>query len=202
MTNNRLRIAALAAILSVFTSSCNKEKVNLQADTARQIVGYYNLTNVTWEGNAVDVNGDGISSNELYPQLSLLPLNAQRTDKAHVMNLSLDMSEGSVRLDLPVQGYSVSLNGQYPEDWIMGGSLTLSLSYEINSNGNIHVEQFDSFGLDRYDRRTEMSRIKNGDVTFDFDGHLCFKVGYTVYDFRTHELVDGIIQYTYLRTNQ
>jgi len=201
--NITLKTVVLAILAIVLFGSCKKDSADPIKDVSDQIYGTYNLKKILWEGEPVDVNNDGISSNNLYQELMDLPTNAGNKDNhlAHVSNFSENMQKATISIRLPLQNFSITHDGRYPEVWMIGNALTVFLSYYIDSEGTIQVERFVSHNLPESDSRIELKRMKNGTVLFDLEGHLTFRTEYTLYDRLTKKLVDGIIQYTYEKTD-
>lgn len=197
-----LKYLALFVLVTGLFCSCRKESnSNSVKETANMICGTYNLKMIKWEGEPVDVNNDGVASNNLYQELMDLPTNAENKDNytAQVFLYSEDMSKATISMMLPIQNYSISSDGRYPEVWMIGNPLPMHLSYSIDSKGSIQVERFESFNLPESDSRVELKRMKNGTISFDLNEHLTFRTEYTLYDRLTKQLVDGVIQYIYER---
>ena len=194
-----LRPILLLVVLSGFLCSCRDHYSDLINETADRIEGTYDLEAIAWEGEPVDLNNDGIASKDLLQELLSLPTNAENNHQAVVTSITLDRSIGAIGMDLPMQNVSIAPNGQYPEGWMIGNMLTVSISYHIDSSGSLLVDHFDSVGLPDDDSRIEIKRMKNGTVSFDYKGHMSFKVGYALYDRQSKQLVDGIIQYLFER---
>lgn len=184
-------------VLSGFLCSCRDHSSDLISETADKIEGIYNLEAIAWEGEPVDINNDGIASKDLLQELLSLPTNAENNHQAVVTSITLDRSSGAIGMDLPMQNVSIASNGQYPEGWMIGNMLTVNVSYHIDPNGSLFVNHFDSVGLPDDDSRIEIKRMKNGTVSFDFNGHMSFIVEYTLYDRQSRQLVDGVIQYLF-----
>lgn len=179
--------------------SCSEDSSNSVEKTADQIEGTYNLIKITWEGKPLDINNDGIVSNNLYPELMSLSTNAGNEHHATVLSFSLDRSKGAIGMCLPMQNVSVTYDGRYPTAWMIGNALPVSISYHIDPNGTLFVDHFDSLNLPENDSRIEMKRMNNGTVSFGFNGHMSFRVGYTLYDHQTGQLVEGTILYVFER---
>jgi len=193
------RLTLLLVVLSGFLCSCRDHHSELISETADRIEGTYNLNAILWEGEPVDINNDGTVSKDLYQELLSLPTNAENKHHAVVTSIALDRSLGAIGIDLPLQNFSIAPNGQYPEGWMIGNLLTVNISYHIDPSGSLFVEHFDSVGLPEDDSRIEIKRMKNGTVSFDYKGHLSFKVEYTLYDRLNRKLVDGVILYLFER---
>lgn len=186
----------LFVVLICSLSSCNSETnyVNRAAD---KIEGAYELTRITWEGDALDINGDGIASNDLYGELLSLPINAENDHRAFVQCLFQDRTVGYVRMQLPMQNVNITEDGRYPTAWMIGSRMNVSLYYQIDSEGHLAIDHFDSMAINEDDARVEMKKMNNGKAWFNGKGALCFKVTYTFYDYIKAQLVEGIIQYSF-----
>ena len=187
----------LSLLASLVVTSCNKERaLTPYMETSYKLIGQYDLTGITWVGSPVDITGDGEATNDIFTQMMSLPVNAGNEHSVRVIGDSSDFKDGSIGMEIPMQGYYVSLDGHsYKEDNMIGYCQPLYLGYRINPEGIVSVDHFDSFGLDKYDRRTELKKIHNGTMTFDLKGHVVFTAEHTLYDYRRQELIDGLIQY-------
>jgi len=193
-----VRAIALSLLLSV-VCSCEKDSSSNIYRTAEAIVGNYGLSAIYWEGNPIDVNNDGIASNELYDELMSLPANSQDHFEAVVMDFSNGREDGIIGIWLPMQNVCDDEQGQYPKVFMTGGNFPVNLSYQINDDGSIITEHYESFGTNEFDSRVEMRSIHDGTVVFDLCGHMTFSVMYTIYDHKTDWLVDGKMHYTFVR---
>ena len=189
----------LLAVMVVLFCSCNKGRLKSVEETAERIEGMYDLVAIAWEGEPLDVNNDGEASKDLFAELMSLPTNAGNKHQAIVLSLSADRSTGAVGMDLPMQNVGVTPDGRYPTAWMIGNLLSVNISYQIDSNDIVSVDSFDSMNLPEDDSRVEMKRMNNGTVSFDYNGKMTFRVGYTLYDHQTGQLVDGIIHYAFER---
>jgi hypothetical protein len=187
-------------ILTGLFSSCNTVVYSPIDRTADMIEGTYDLAGIMWEGDALDVNGDGITSNDLYSELMSLPINAENTHRAYVRCFSYDRTDGFVKMQLPMQNVNVTDDGRYPAVWMIGSRMTVNLLYQIDSQGHLTVDHFESLMVNDDDARVEMVRMNNGTVWFDEEENLCFKVTYTLFDYCKEQLVEGIIHYTFEKT--
>lgn len=194
-----LKPFATVLILVGLCCSCKKDRLGLVEETAERIEGTYDLVAIVWEGEPLDVNNDGEASKDLFAELMSLPTNAGNKHQAIVLSLSSDRSTGAVGMDLPMQNVGVTPDGRYPTAWMIGNLLSVNISYQIDSNGIVSVDSFDSMNLPEDDSRVEMKRMHKGTVSFDYNGKMTFRVGYTLYDHQTGQLVDGIIHYIFDR---
>lgn len=199
---NKLQSAILLTALIV--ASCGRaDNTPYYKAITEHVVGCYTLTGIIWEGDPVDLTGSGSASNNLYSQMMSLPVNAGNNHRVEVMNTSTDFDSGLIGMDLPMQGYCVSLDGQsYIEENMIGYTQPFSFSYQIDTEGKVTASHFDSFDFDQYDRRTELKKIHNGSTTFDLEGHAYFTAEHTLYDRKEHKLTDGIIQYQFTRIEE
>lgn len=201
MRQNRFVLSLFVIISFALAYSCHNDTLKEVNRTADAIEGTYNLIAIEWEGNPVDINGDGITSINLYPELLSLPTNKQCFE-AVVMDFSADRTYGSIGMHLPMQNVCVTYDGRFPKGWMTGNRFEVVISYHIDLDGNLSVDHFDSLNMPKDDSRIEMIRINNGTVFFDKKGMMSFRVGYTLYDLASDGLVDGIITYFFERVNQ
>ena len=166
---------------------------------AVRIEGDYLLSGISWSGNPIDVNGDGVASNQLYTELMSLSMNVDTRFLAEVLPSLPDHREGVISIRFPIQNSSSTYDGRYPAAFMTGGALSVSLPYEIDSDGLLSIERFNSFDVPKYEMRVEIKSIHGGKVWFDEWDSLYFEAGYTFYDRLTDELVSGVIKYTYTR---
>lgn len=184
-------------VLICSLSSCDTNRISSVNRVADMIEGTYDLTHITWEGDALDLNGDGITSDELYAELLSLPVNAENDHRAFVQCISQDRTIGYVKMQLPMQNVNVTEDGRYPTVWMIGSRITISLYYQIDPEGHLTIEQFDSIQINEDDARVEMLKMNNGTAWFNEKGQLFFKVTYTFYDYCKAQLVEGVIQYSF-----
>ena len=183
------------AILGGLLVSCTPE-VSLVDSIAGKIEGTYDLTRMIWEGDPVDINGDGIVNNDIYSEMMSLPTNKQE----HYAEVSSHLTGvyGIIAMTLPIQNVGKRSDGLYPKGWMTGNSVTVNISYQIDQKEGLIIEPFTTLGKFP-EERLELARMKNGTVDFDEDGHLHFNVEYTLYDHSKEQLVDGRIQYTFTK---
>lgn len=195
--SHRILSSLICIVLAGLPISCGKD--NPSSDTAARIEGDYLLSDISWTGNPVDVNGDGVASNQLYAELMSLSMNADTRFTAEVLPYSPGHSEGVIGIRFPIQNSSATYDGRYPTGYMTGGTLSLSVPYEIDSDGHLSIECFDSFDVPKYEQRVEIKNIHDGKVWFDECDNLYFEASYTFYDRLTDELVSGVIKYTYTK---
>jgi len=188
---------SLLALTGILTSCWSNE--DIAPNVSKKITGVYELVRIQWEGDPVDVNNDGVASNNLYPELMTLSTNAQNTYQAQV--LVSNSSSGSIGMYIPLQNVSVTQDGRYPKGFMIGLSFPISLLYHIDSEGRVSVDHFDSLKVPESESRIEMKRMHDGQATFDEHGHFVFTVHNTLYDHVTDQLTDGIITYTYMKVD-
>ena len=190
------KVLVPVAVLICSLSSCNSDNASVNR-AADKIEGAYELTRITWEGDALDINGDGVASNDLYGELLSLPINAENDHRALVQGLMKDRTVGFVRMQLPTQNVNVTEDGRYPTAWMIGSRIDVSLYYQIDPEGHLAIDHFDSIAVNEDDARIEMKSMNNGTAWFNEKGDLCFEVTYTFYDYIKAQLVEGIIRYSF-----
>lgn len=166
---------------------------------AVRIEGDYLLSGISWSGNPIDVNGDGVASNQLYTELMSLSMNVDTRFLAEVLPSLPDHREGVISIRFPIQNSSSTYDGRYPTVFMTGGALSVSVPYEIDADGFLSIGHFDSFDIPKYEQRVEIKYIHDGKVWFDDGNNLYFEAGYTFYDRLNDELVSGIIKYSYTK---
>ena len=183
--------------------SCGKSEADTPAlsRTAARIEGDYLLSRIDWEGDPVDINGDGIAGNRLYPEMMSLPMIAGHRFIAEVVVYKPERCTGGIAIPFPIQNSSATYFGSYPVEYMSGGVLTVSIPFRIEPDGRIITESFKSFQVPEDELRVEIKNIHEGVAEFDDAGHLYFSACYTFYDRLTDELVSGAIKYTYTKLN-
>ena len=195
--SRRIRFVLICVCLSGCLISCEKEKLLPVDETAARIEGTYVLSEITWTGEPVDVNGDGVASTILYEEMMSLPTNAENRFLAEVLPVSSDHQDGAIVIQLPIQNVSATYDGRYPTAYMIGNTLPLRVKYWIDANGNLSVEPFKSFDVTPYELRVEIKSIHDGKVSFDRKNMLLFTADYTLYDHKAGQLCEGIIEYIY-----
>lgn len=179
--------------------ACKKDVVSPVDQMADKIEGIYTLAKITWAGTPVDVNGDGISNNDLFVELMSLPTNAQNQFLTDIRSYTQDRREGVICIQFPIQNLSITHDGRYPTGYMIGNTLSVNIRYQIDADGHLAVDRFESFDLPEDDLRIEIRSIHDGSVSFDKKNDPSFTAKHTFYDRKSGQLIDGTLTYHYTR---
>ncbi len=161
-------------------AGCEKE-VDHVSETYYDIAGVYRLESMKFkELRAVDLNGDGESSEDILSELMMFDYiaNSMYRVKAVVKGkgagLGSNMAEingsGEISMLICLQAYA---------DWSYNDITTEWMNYEmdftIKPNGFLSVEPYDVDGV-------------RGEITFPMEDVMVFTINYGFYDFNTHEI--------------
>lgn len=190
----KTRIILMLTFLLTASTSCHKEKENKISETSEFIRGTYKLKSIIWEGDPIDLNNDGVQSNDLYVELLSLPAN-QISAWLGTATGNAQRSTVSIGLQMPIQGIRVDEFGDYYG--MEGGMWVFSISGTINTDGTIEAT-LDRFRVDEYER-LDLRTMHNGSVIFDMTdkGSYYLRLNAAFYDRLEHKLVEGVVTYGY-----
>ena len=185
----KTKVILLLIMSLAIGTSCHEEKEDKISETAEFIRGTYRLKSITWEGDPVDLNNDGVQSNDFCDELLSLSGNNRSWWRG---SASGDAWGARVGLEMPYQRVRKDVNGNYKENSMNGGVWTISLSGKINQDGTVEI-LFDRFRVDEFDP-VDLQKMHDGSVIFDMTGKGCyyFRLHAAFYDRLTHKLVEGI----------
>ncbi|MCR5352057.1 MAG: hypothetical protein K6E35_06160 [Bacteroidales bacterium] len=185
--------------LIALLSGCKKDVLSPVDQTADRIEGTFALTQISWEGTPVDLNGDGIANNNLYEELLSLPTNAQNQFQTDIRSYTQDRREGVICIQFPIQNLSSTHDGRYPTGFMIGNTLSVDIRYQIDADGRLSVDRFVSFDLPEDDLRIEIRSIQDGIVSFNEKSDPRFTAKHTFYDRKSGQLINGTLTYHYSR---
>lgn len=190
----------LIGLIALFPG-CKKDVLSPVDQMADRIEGTYTLTKISWEGTPVDLNGDEIANNNLYEELMSLPTNAQNQFLTDIRSYTQDRREGVICIQFPIQNLSITHDGRYPTGFMIGNTLSVNIRYQIDADGHLFIDRFESFNLPEDDLRFEIRSIHDGIVSFNENYDPSFTAKHTFYDRKTDQLIDGTLTYYYTRVN-
>ena len=140
MTPNTQSILPILFALLV-SVSCNKPDDNRLEDVTDTIVGRYKCVSVTVQGTMLDINGDGISGNDLVAEFKDFWLASDRIAKlpAPIQPIKSVGERKSILIDVPKQRvfFNKTTSEYYIKDIYSGDSMMMSFDYTIDYDFNI-----------------------------------------------------------------
>ena len=206
MTPNTQSILPILFALLV-SVSCNKPDDNRLEDVTDTIVGRYKCVSVTVQGTMLDINGDGISENDLVAEFKDFWLASDRIAKlpAPIQPIKSVGERKSILIDVPKQRvfFNKTTSEYYIKDIYSGDSMMMSFDYTVDEDFNIittPVEREDLIQED-YDTIHLIAYRDNKCISLIFDGKGRFEalINCTFYDFVTDKMVTVPVIYIYER---
>lgn len=154
-------------LLVIVYASCEKEKTPIN-----DFGGYYRLYSIMAE-KAVDVNNDGIQSNNIFHEyVSTIPKNFAYYNPNSFSNFAeirpTIFQTGEAKLasfNFPVQEISCVRNNEETPELVAYVGRFMTFSYEVEKNGNIILSDSNPEFTERYGEIHSLKR--NGITSFD-----------------------------------
>ena len=203
MTPNTQSILPILFALLV-SVSCNKPDDNRLEDVTDTIVGRYKCVSVTVQGTMLDINGDGISGNDLVAEFKDFWLASDRIAKlpAPIQPIKSVGERKSILIDVPKQRvfFNKTTSEYYIKDIYSGDSMMMSFDYTVDEDFNIITTPVEREDLIQEDYDT-IHLIDNKCISLIFDGKGRFEalINCTFYDFATDKMVTVPVIYIYER---
>ncbi len=168
------------------------EKVDYVSETYYEIAGVYHLESMKFkEPRAVDLNGDGISSEDIMSELNMFMdfVNNQRQMRATVKGGDSgpgdDMAEingsGTVSLQMLLQTYDKWSHDKVATRWMY-----FDMDFTINSNGFLSVRPYEEDSV-------------RGEISFPMENVMIFTINYGFYDVNTHSICNMDSEWRFVR---
>ena len=181
-----LRILIIAlAMLTLSGCTDNNEGDTRIDEMSDKIVGTYHWTGAQYaeSGCYLDLDGDGLSSENYYEELTTLGNVTNIKDSfSSVARPSYKTRKGTISIFFPVQGLTEK-NGRIATGWICGNKVFALVRYNINEKGEI---AFDTIDIYPPDYIIDVS-ISSPDVQVSFPnpGTMEMKITCLLYDYST-----------------
>lgn len=197
---------ALLLLLAVF--SCGNVEDNTLRDANESIMGKYKCTSMIWHGGSIDLNDDGIASEDIMAEFSNMDLcqivieTPLRIEEAQEVGQYIDFY-----LEVPMQDIKYSkINDTYELlNSTYGNGMSLSFAFIIDSEGNISFRtnpENDSVLTKEYPdfiEHYEYQFISADEISLLSPGIIVAKVKSAYFDHLTREMVYGETEYRYER---
>ncbi len=181
----------ITLLLPVLLAGCGEE-IDLVSETYYDIAGVYRLESMKFkEPRAVDLNGDGISSEDIISELMKFQAFAMNLDqmnpivKGGDMGSGCDMTEinasGKINIRMCLQAYDDSAYGDVRTEWLF-----CDLDFTIKPNGFLSVEPYEKDGI-------------RGEISFPMQDVMIFTIDYGFYDFSEHGICNYESEWRYER---
>ena len=202
------------AILTALAVSCAEEEDDIYEMVSDTVVGKYEYKSVTIQGYSLDLNGDGIASDDVMAEFEGKTMNMDWLWRRPLKVSPYDPFWGGrqrVNVEIPKQYINYDkTTGEYVTDVMYGNSMILSFSWWIDESGKIYTEgekrgeDEDLYKED--DRIIERVDCKNSnniakELTFDQKGGIKALVESSYYDFATDKLLTVPVLFEYERVS-
>ena len=198
------------SLLILISVSCSKNDSVLIDAANEKVAGCYQYISLTWNGQAIDLNGDGVLNSDIIKEYEG-SVNSETAIKSGKSGIVFPLSNVDrkqvILIDIPIQGL-LFFRPAGKFKWMAGrnyGTRTsMSTDYFCESSGKIRFGCTDSFppSVLAGNGYEEVDRLSNFRIIDISDEILTFKVDYTLYDFATKGTVTAPIYAVMRRTTK
>lgn len=200
-----MKIKYLLCCAAVLLSGCGKDYSRVIRLTEDSLQGYYVIETIQWQGNPIDLEGDGTANTDLMKEFEGLPNTKDMSFFKTVVDPRFYERDGycSSCFDVPLQGltYSYSYAKDHPdqpyaERYLLGADFNVMVKFTIEeSSGQVNWLHYDSTGrksdgMKRTDY-TDLYELGNGDVIDYGEGRMTLRIDCSYYDYSTKSKVHG-----------
>ena len=210
---NCLLIVSLA-VMTALAVSCAEEEDDIYEMVSDTVVGKYEYKSVTIQGYSLDLNGDGIASDDVMAEFEGKTMNMDWLWRTPLKVFPYDPFWGEkerLHVEIPKQYIDYDkTTGEYVTDFMYGNSMILTFCWWIDESGKIYTEgEKRGEDEDLYyedDRIIERVDCKNSnniakELTFDQKGGIKALVESSYYDFATDQLLTVPVLFEYERVS-
>lgn len=200
------RIVVLFSVLCLLCTGCYKRPsfTKEQEEAYYSIKGTYCIESISWDGQPVDLDNDGLPSSDLYNELkgfALVDIEDEAAAGVHSNSLEFPgaVFDGCVSIALPFQGVERSSSSAIscaPE----GLRWHASLMFVIDRDGTVSFDTISDLGLNDDDYRLDVSYVRDAKLQKSGAGRLQLSADWLFYDYATSSVVTGGVTVTYVRT--
>ena len=211
--SNRLLIISLA-VMTALAVSCAEEEDDIYEMVSDTVVGKYEYKSVTFQGYRLDLNGDGIASDDVMAEFEGKTMNMDWLWRTPLKVFPYDPFWGEkerLHVEIPKQYIDYDkTTGEYVTDFMYGNSMILTFSWWIDESGKIYTEGEkrgeDEELYEEDDRIIERVDCKNSnniakELTFDQKGGIKVLIESSYYDFATDKLLTVPVLFEYERVS-
>lgn len=200
------KLMTLLLVLAV--SSCGKVGDNTLRDANESIMGKYECTSMIWNGGSIDLDNDGIASEDIMAEFRNMdlcqivietPLRIKEAQEiGQYMDFYLEVPMQDIRYNKVDDTYEL-LNSAY------GNGMSLGFAFIIDSKGNISLRanrENDSVLTNEYPdfiEHYEYQFTSADEISLLSPGIIVAKVKSAYFDHLTREMVYGETEYRYER---
>lgn len=193
--------------------SCAEEEDDIYEMVNDTVVGKYEYKSATIQGYSLDLNGDGIASDDVMAEfegIALIDLIWGATLRVSPYDPFWGGRQ-SVNVVIPKQSIDYDkTTGEYITDFLRGNPMDLTFSWWIDESGKIHTEGdkrtendelSDDYGniIKRVDCKNSNNIAK--ELTFDQKGGIKALIESSYYDFATDQLLTVPVLFEYERVS-
>ena len=203
-------ILIMAFLLVLAVSSCAKEDNNILRDANESIMGKYQCTSITWNGDPVDLNNDGAASQDIMTEFNNMDFCREivktilrireATDIGQYMNFTIEVPMQDIVYSKIDDTYELQ-NSTY------GNGMTIGFSFIVDNEGNISFKttpENDSVltkeypdSIEHYDYQFTSAK----EISLLNPGIITAKINSAYWDHSKGEMVYGVTEYRYERTS-
>ncbi len=176
----------------LLASACGREEADLVSETYYDIAGVYRLESMKFkEPRAVDLNGDGISSEDILSEMNtfmIFEMNQNQVEavvKGNSSGFGSDMAvingSGKIKISMILQAYD-----EWSSDKVSIPFLYYSMDFSISPVGFLSVEPY-------------VEGDVRGEVSFPMEDLMIFTINYGFYDFGTHSICNEESEWRFVR---
>ena len=201
------------AVMTALAVSCAEEEDDIYEMVNDTVVGKYEYKSVTIQGYSLDLNGDGIASDDVMAEFEGITL----IDLIWGATLRVSPYDpfwgGRQRVNVVIPKQCIDYDkttGEYITDFLRGNPMDLTFSWWIDESGKIYTEG-EKMGEDEDlykedDRIIERVDCKNSnniakELTFDQKGGIKALIESSYYDFATDQLLTVPVLFEYERVS-
>lgn len=202
------------AVMTALAVSCAEEEDDIYEMVSDTVVGKYEYKSATIQGYRLDLNGDGIASDDVMAEFEGKTMNMDWLWRTPLKVFPYDPFWGvkeRLHVEIPKQYIDYDkTTGEYVTDVMCGNSMILSFSWWIDESGKIYTEGEkrgeDEDLYEEDDRIIELVDCKNSnniakELTFDQKGGIKALVESSYYDFATDKLLTVPVLFEYERVS-
>lgn len=209
-TNIHLTIVAI--IMALVSCTPKEDPQELLNNVCDQIRGKYICKSITFKGEPLDLNNDGISGNDLIKEFEGFQVATHRihNEPVRIPPVASYNESQNITFEIPKQrvNYDKRNKTYIIKDMLNGDSMFICFTYTIDESGritaksdnsqnnNLMSEDDDTIYLIDYNQSNRARKM-----TFDQKGKIEALIDCTFYDFATETLVTVPTRYIYERTS-
>lgn len=205
----RFRFLAISAVATLLVA-CGKDDFSKVIETSSKIEGRYECVSALWYGRSVDLNNDGVSSNDLFAEFDHMSnsLSALGSQAMVITGVEDTEHEGRVSISFPMQYIRENKSdGHLSFANPLGGTAWYEISYTIDKDGKViwqepaSISDPEQYVIDDVHYRDGIDYLRTGraDVQYFIDGQFFIIFDLTYYDWSSSSWIAGKVEMRYRR---